>query len=206
MKNKTLSQISHMQVEDIAEIDSWQTKFAGSEKFESIKKHMEHESLEFAECVTESEPARKITSLTDLIDAYYITQVSDPNYDPMEEDFLAYVMRDNEGKIVLFSIFNFRDLISHHNPVFIDTLVVHPEEQNKGYAKKFLTAVFENQEKFFGWKPDEFFTSFAPDNIAAKKLFSRFGFDIKQTEKFASAQTYAPKLVSETQPGSGEQN
>ena len=74
MKNKTLSQISHMQVEDIAEIDSWQAEFAGSKKFESIQRHLNHETLEFAECATESEPARKINSITDLIDEYFFTK------------------------------------------------------------------------------------------------------------------------------------
>ena len=204
MEKHRKEQITNMTLEDIAEIDSWQAQFAGSKNYESIQRYLTHENFELADSSLTSETPRNVSSLTDVIDEYFVTKVSDPNYDPVEEDFLAYVMKNEQGKIVLFSIFNFRDLISHHNPVCINALVVHPEEQNKGYAKKFLTEVFENQARFFGWEPSEFYTSFAADNEPAKKLFSRFGFNITQSENFASAQTYAPKLASESQPGSDE--
>lgn len=207
MREQKNLQIAPMEIEDVIEIDKWQSQFEKTKEFESIQKYIAYENevqSDFLPSSDKSVAGTQISSLTDIIDEYYITKTSQQDYDPMEEDFLAYVMKNEENKIVLFSIINFRDLLSHHNPAIIESIVVHPQYQNKGYATKFLTELFGDQNRFFGWKPNEFITSFSRENKAAKKLFAKFGFNFKESENFISAQTYEPKLTQESEPGANQ--
>ena len=203
MRKNKKTIIRKMKPEDIVEISNWEHQAAESENSTSIKKYLDYENADLADYLTSmGQPAdgAQINSLVDLIDYYYISEISKDTYDPIEEEHLAYVMLDETGKIALFSIIDFRDLISHSNPAIIDTIVVRPDQQNKGYATKFLNELFSNPKKFFGWKPDDFSAYFNTDNVAAKKLFERFGFNLSQNENFAAAHSYNPALKQEQNP------
>ena len=201
------SKIKEMTKSDAMEIATWQIKYGNDKTFEPIQKYLDFETQEVVEDLEfMGKPTDNVqpVTLTDVIEGYHFSQVENPDYDPIEEQHLAYVMRNPKNEIVLFALIDFRDLISHQNPATIDSLVVHPLHQNKGYATKFLNELFSNQEKFFGWKPDSFEATFNPDNEAAKKLFTKFGFELNSNPKRVYSHSYSPNLVKETQPGSNE--
>lgn len=200
--------IREMKPEDLAEIANWEIQYSNDKDFESTKKYLDYTAPEFKEYLASkgiSSNEMPTPSLLNLIDMYYINEVSSEAYDPNEAKNLAYVMLNENKEIVLFSLLTFQDFTSHVNPAFIDALVVHPKHQNKGIATKFLTELFADQKRFFGWKPDEFATSFNPNNPAGSKLFKKFGFNVTETEAYTDAETKSPKLISQAAPsGLGE--
>lgn len=202
-KNEKLT-ITEMTREDFEEIVNWEKQFSGKKEFESIQRYLDFETQDFIDYLsflkqTPVTSAKPLT-LSDIIEGYHFSEVERSDYDPIEERHLAFVSKNEKGEIVLFALIDFADLLSHHNPAYIDSIVVHPMHQNKGYATHFLTDLFSHQEKYFGWKPNEFQVTFNSHNPASIKLFEKFGFSITEKENFVDAKTYNPQLINQSQP------
>lgn len=87
-----------------------------------------------------------------------------------------YVLKGEKGKILGFLCCRF-DKFNREKSLFIQSIVVHPYEQKKGYAKEFLKMILLNPEKFIGVVPDKVSASIEPSNKASKNLFKSLGDD-----------------------------
>ena len=104
-------------------------------------------------------------------------QMNDKNSKIIPEDSRCYnyVLRNERNKILGFICFRLDDINSKEPQMFIRSIVIHPGQQGKGYAKTLLKKILEQPEKFMDKKPAKIKGYIEKDNKASAKMFSKIG-------------------------------
>lgn len=165
--------------EDKDEIASWETKFAGSPNFESIKHYiLEDETY------------------------YGLAEVIETNHEifPIGEDEkkLALVAKNKSNKIVAWVLLDAYDLTTAKPQLFVQYIVVSPEFQHMGYGTEIAKELFLSPEKYTGTKPYEIFAYIEKTNLPSQSLFSKFNFEFGLISggQYYRAITKEPKLIN----------
>lgn len=183
MKNNEKFTILPMQFpQDKDEIDSWQQQFAGNKNFKSI----EHFILE----------DNTFYSLGEIIETNFeIIPIGD------DERKLAFVAKNDEGKVVAWFLLHVFDLNTNEPEMFFQYIVIHPEYQNSGLGTQIAKEIFLSPEKYVGVKPVEIFSYIHQVNLASQKLFKKFNFSLYPSgDNYLRAWTDCPKFVGDKKP------
>lgn len=143
---------------DKPQIANWDNLFKSHKNYASIKKFILEDDLIFG--------------LGEMIDA---------NYErfPIGEDETKnmLVAKTQENEILGFIILDAFDLNTPNSQLFIQYIVISPKYQHSGYGNEILTELFSNFKKYIKVKPKNIFCYVHNENLASKKLFSKFGFN-----------------------------
>lgn len=167
--------------EDKIEISNWEKKYNGTEGFELIKHYILEDDIFYG--------------LDEVIETNHeILPIGD------DEKKLAFVGKLND-EIVAWILIDAFDLTTTEPEMFLQYIVINPEYQHKGIGTAIAKELFLKPEKYIGVKPNSIFSYIDKTNIASQKLFAKFNFQLKPTQKnFMRAVSYEPKLLKDTTP------
>ena len=86
----------------------------------------------------------------------------------------SYVLTNSFGIVVGFTYFYVMKLKDGKYDMFIQSIAVHPKYRNRGYAKKILSEIFMNSDKYIGKELNDVGAFVFPWNGDSLKLFDHF--------------------------------
>lgn len=104
----------------------------------------------------------------------YIDRVLKSQSKIHKRERFAYVLRNDENKIVAFMFFYLHRLENGGHDMFIQSIVTHPKYRRQGYAKELLGTIFANPYQYIGERPNDVGGFVFPWNIESLRLFDNF--------------------------------
>ena len=104
-------------------------------------------------------------------------QMNDENSAKIPEDSKCYnyVLKNENNKLLGFISFRLDQIDSTDPQMFIRSIVIHPGQQGKGYAKVLLNMILSNPEKFMLKKPSKISGYIDKNNKNSEKMFTSIG-------------------------------
>ena len=110
----------------------------------------------------------------------YIARVIKSQSNVHKRERFAYVLRNDENKIVAFVFFYLHRIDKGGHDMFIQSIVTHPKYRRQGHAKELLGTIFANPYEYIGERPHDVGGLVFRWNIESLKLFDNFAkFDEK---------------------------
>ena len=113
----------------------------------------------------------------------HLSDRKDPEMDSIFPEYAYMSQKQEHHKYVLLEgikpmgFINFRlDVAKTDKPrMYIQSIAIHPEYQNKGYGTSLMKIILKNPEKYMSHKPKLIYALVDTDNFNCKKLFQKFG-------------------------------
>ena len=164
--------------EDLPQITGWDSKYKDDPKYKDIKDFIIEGSIH-----------------------YSIAEVIDLNYEQYpignNERKYAFSIKNKENEVigfVLCCLFN----IQEKPELFIQYIVLDPDNQNKGYGQQVLNELLTNSETYMETQPVEAVAYINNKNYHSMGLFLKMGFGLKNMNAdYFKAIKYMPKLNQE---------
>ncbi len=147
-----------LEIPDIADIKSWQTKYKGHPNYSAIEHFILEDNL-----------------------YYGLDEVVFTNYElyPIgnDERKFSFALKDGNktAGFILAHSFN----LTTEPELFLQYIVLHPEYQHKGYGKQVLKELLNNTEKYVKCDPSNIYAYIDKQNSSSLHLFENFGFLFK---------------------------
>lgn len=92
-----------------------------------------------------------------------------------EKDKFAYVLRNEDGEILAFTLFVLHKCEEVNRDMFVQSIVTNPKYRHEGYARYLLETILANPVEYMGLKPIDVGALVDRCNKKSLGLFDTFG-------------------------------
>lgn len=174
--------IEEMSNFDRNQIFSWDNEFAENPEFESIERFVLENGL--------------LSNIAEVIET---------NHDLIPLDYRelkkAFSIKDINNDIIGFLLCLAYDINDYSSELYLQYIVLNPNNQNHGLGTEILKKFFINQTEYLGFEPENICAVINRVNFSSLNLFNKFGFNFRRKSRsylWAENDLYSiKKLITE---------